>query len=152
MDDYNPIKSAPPAKVLEPGMYEAQLTNVEGITSKNKQTGKEEEKIKFTFEIPSEDTKVFTRQNAFNSEKCKLVAMLRSMAGREFTDELRRDITAMWSFIKSLKGRQYHLGIVNSDCGQYNNIQSVVPNRKANAPAAQTSPQDLTDPDDDIPF
>lgn len=144
-------------KVIDPGIYVGTLLDVKSVQVTDKKTQEKKTKVILSYYIPSEDAEIPAFFNPSINEASFIVKFLKASMGSAFTAEAQSSGDAIWAFIQSLVGKDYHLVVTQSD--GWNNVQSAIPIKgklpPAPAPAPALAPQeDLTFSfnDDSIPF
>jgi len=138
-------------KLLPPGKYEAELTNIRRVNVKDKKTGEEKPKIVFSFSIPKHDTEV--AQFVYPSLKpgARMHQFVTMISGGTIPAADWDSFETLWPHVRLLVGCSYDLMLVVN--GEWNNITAAIPHQlpSPTKPVAAGGAEPLFT-DDEIPF
>jgi hypothetical protein len=122
-------KAAGAQKILQAGVYTAELKSVNPGKGKGYQKGEEtRDTLMFSFQEATTGAVINRTVSATTSEKSQLVALVRSMSGISApTIEIIRDPLAFEKFIAAMVGKKYLIQVEPSRDGRFNNLITSFP-------------------------
>lgn len=130
-------------KLIDAGIYPATLMDVRVVEVTDKKTQEKRDKIVLSFYVPDKDTEVAAFFTPSCADTAYIVKFLKAACGDAFTPAIQSDPDKMWTFVNSLKARDFSIVVTQSN--GWNNISTAILAKKQET--KQPEPEALTDED-----
>lgn len=130
-------------KLIDAGIYGATLLDVKVVQVTDKKTQEKKDKIIFNFYANQPDAEIAAFFTPSCADTSYIVKFLKAACGDAFTPAIQSDPDKMWTFVNSLKARDFSIVVTQSN--GWNNISTAILAKKQET--KQPEPEALTDED-----